>query len=366
MQLFSRQAGPKSCKVEFNLEDSVMTILRCLLLLLPFCNPLYSTPKIEIRVGSDSDLPRIQELFFILEQLDIDYELRILSAHRTPHEMMAKAQTLAQEGFAVCIGSAGGSAHLPGMTASETPIPVIALPVKTSYLDGLDSLLSMVQMPPGIPNGALGINQSKSAALAAAQIAYMGDHQVMQKICKLRNIPYQAHAPQSRVAVVGSTHKNLGMDFEKAMELFQAFDVEVIEYEINEEAFLSRAIESGCSALYFICDIQNEGIIQCQHLAKNTFLPLIVIPYFEKKASVSPMFFHQILSNEATLSMGINQFSNGALYCLQIIGNENAFVRNKFNEYRRDLSDSVKQKNKKLQEEKVQKGTYLKSWDSRA
>jgi 5-(carboxyamino)imidazole ribonucleotide mutase len=341
-----------------------MTFLKFLLVFLPFCNHLFSTPKIEIRVGSDSDLPRIQEMFVVLDQLGIDYELRILSAHRTPHEMMAKAQALAQEGFLVCVGSAGGSAHLPGMTASETPIPVIALPVKTSYLDGLDSLLSMVQMPPGIPNGAVGINQSRSAALAAAQIAHMGDTQVMQKICDLRNIPYRKHTPQPKVAVVGSKQKNLGLDFEKAMELFQAFNVEAIEYDINEEGFINHAIESGCSALYFICDIQGEGIVQCQHLAKSTFLPFVVIPYFENKTSVSPLFFHQILSNEATLSMGINQFSNGALYCLQIIGNKNAFVRSKFNEYRHDLSDSVKQKNKKLQEEKAQNGSYLKSWVS--
>ncbi len=341
-----------------------MTMLRYLLVLLPFCNHLYSAPKIEVRVGSDSDLPRIQEVFVMLDQLDIDYELRILSAHRTPHEMMAKAQSLAQEGFSVCIGSAGGSAHLPGMTASETPVPVIALPVKTSYLDGLDSLLSMIQMPPGIPTGVLGINQSKSAALAAAQIAYIGDHQVMQKISKLRNIPYKEHTPKPRVAIVGSKQKNLGVEFEKAMELFQSFNIETIEYDINDEEFLNQAIESGCSALYFICDIQNEGIVQCQHLSKSTFLPFVVIPYFESKASVSPMFFHQILSNEATLSMGINQFSNGALYCLQIIGNKNAIVRDKFNEYRRDLSNSVKQKNKKLQEEKAQNGTYLKSWAS--
>lgn len=172
-----------------------MTILKYLLVLLPFCTHLHSSPKIEIRVGSDSDLPKIQEMFVIFDQIDIDYELRILSAHRTPHEMMAKAQALAEEGFAVCIGSAGGSAHLPGMTASETPIPVVALPVKTSYLDGLDSLLSMVQMPTGIPNGAVGINHAKSAALAAVQIAYLGDELVMQKICSLRHIPYKEHSP---------------------------------------------------------------------------------------------------------------------------------------------------------------------------
>ncbi len=268
-----------------------MTILKYLLVLLPFCSQLCSTPKIEIRVGSDSDIPRIQEAFCILDQLGIDYELRILSAHRTPHEMMAKAQTLEQEGFSVCIGSAGGSAHLPGMTASETPLPVIALPVKTSYLDGLDSLLSMIQMPPGIPNGTVGINDSKSAALAAAQIAYLGDTQVMQKICTLRNIPYKEHTPQSRVAVVGSKQKNLGVEFEKAMELFVAFNVEAIEYDIDEEGFLDQAIESGCSALYFVCDVQNEGLVQCQHLAKSTFLPFVVIPYFENKTSLSPTFF---------------------------------------------------------------------------
>jgi 5-(carboxyamino)imidazole ribonucleotide mutase len=341
-----------------------MTIFTHLFALFLLCNPLFSTPKIEIRGGSDSDLPKIQEVFFILDQLDIDYVLRILSAHRTPHEMMAKAQLLAQEGFAVCIGSAGGSAHLPGMTASETPIPVIALPVKTSYLDGLDSLLSMVQMPPGIPNGVVGINQSKSAALAAAQIAYLGDPHVIQKICHFRHIPFKEHIPQSKVAVVGSKQKSLGIEFEKAMELLRTFNVEAIEYDLNEEGFLSQALDAGCSALYFVCDMQNEGIAQCQRLAKNTFLPFIVIPYFESKVSVSPAIFYPILSNEATLSMGINQFSNGALYCLQIIGNKNAAVRNQFNEYRRGLSDSVKQKNNKLQEERTQNGTYLKSWAS--
>jgi phosphoribosylcarboxyaminoimidazole (NCAIR) mutase len=248
------------------------------------------------------------------------------------------------------------------MTASETPIPVIALPVKTSYLDGLDSLLSMVQMPPGIPNGAVGVNQSKSAALAAAQIAYLGDSQVMQKICHLRDIPYKEHHLQSKVAIVGSKQKNLGIEFEKALELFHTFNVEVIKYDIDEEEFLSQAIASGCSALYFICDVQNEGMVHCRHLAKSTFLPLVVIPYFRDKTSISAQFFHQILSNEAALSMGINQFSNGALYCLQIIGNKNTSVRNQFNEYRRNLTDSVKQKNKKLQEEKAAHGTYLKSW----
>jgi 5-(carboxyamino)imidazole ribonucleotide mutase len=339
-----------------------MNLLKYLAVLLPLCNYVYSTPKIEIRVGSDSDLPRIQEMFSVLDQLDIDYELNILSAHRTPHEMMAKAETLAQDGFVVCIGSAGGSAHLPGMTASETSIPVIALPVKTSYLDGLDSLLSMVQMPPGIPNGAVGINQSKSAAIAAAQIAYLGDHQVMQKICNLRNISYKEHNPLSKVAIIGTQQKNLKVELEKVIELFHVFDVETIEYDINEEGFLTQAVESGCSALYFVCDVQNEGLTQCQHLAKSTFLPFVVIPYFESKTSISAQFFHQLLSNEAILSMGINQFSNGALYCLEIIGNKNALVRDQFNEYRRNLSDSVRQKNHKLQEERVQNGTYLKSW----
>ncbi len=308
------------------------------------------TAKIEIRVGSDSDLPKIQEAFFVLDQLDINYEARILSAHRTPHEMMAKAQSLADENFLVCIGSAGGSAHLPGMTASETPVPVIALPVKTSFLDGLDSLLSMVQMPPGIPNGAVGIDQSRSAALAAAQIAYLGDHNVMTRICNLRGIPYKTHTPQSKVALIGSKDKQLGGDFEKALELFNTFHVEVIEYDIDQ---LDQAVASGCSTLYFICDLQNEGIAQCQHLAQNTFLPLIVVPHLNGNANVSPEFFHEILANETALSMGVNRFSNGALYCLQIIGNRDNSVRTKFNAYRSDLSNSVKKKNKKLEEERI-------------
>lgn len=309
--------------------------------------------KIEIRVGSDSDLPKIQEAFFVLDQLNIDYEVRILSAHRTPHEMMAKAYSLAEENFFVCIGSAGGSAHLPGMTASETPLPVIALPVKTSFLDGLDSLLSMVQMPPGIPNGVVGIDHSRSAALAAAQIAYLGDHQVMRRICQLRGIPYHNHTPESKVAIVKSKQEQYGDDFTKALELFKSSQVQVIEYDIEQRGLINQAVKSGCSAIYLICDLEEDGILHCQSLANSTFLPFVVIPHLKGKKSVSPEFFHEILSNEAALCMGLNRFSNGALYCLQIIGDRDPSVRNCFNQYRYDLSKSVIKKNQKLEEEKV-------------
>lgn len=304
--------------------------------------------RIEIRVGSDSDLSRIKETFQLLEALSLDYEVRILSAHRTPHEMMEAAKSLAQEGFKVCIGSAGGSAHLPGMTASETSLPVVALPVKTTFLDGLDSLLSMIQMPPGIPNGVVGINHSKSAALAAAQIAFLDTPDVMKRICDYRGIAYREHSPRSKVAIVGAA--NGESDFEKAKELLAHFSIEAVAC-----ADLEEIVDSGCSAIYFVCDLQEDGIEECRALAAKSFLPFIVVPFFRGKVSVTPDFFHDILSTEAVLCMGTNRFTNGALYCAQIIGNQDLSVRAKFEAYRSDLSQEVKRKNQKLIRDKVHK-----------
>ena len=102
--------------------------------------------KIEIRTGSDSDMPKISRAYKFLESLDIPFSSRILSAHRTPAEMMYAAKQLEEQGYSVSIAAAGGSAHLPGMTASETLVPVVGLPVKTTSLAGIDSLLSLIHI----------------------------------------------------------------------------------------------------------------------------------------------------------------------------------------------------------------------------
>lgn len=123
-----------------------------------------------IIMGSDSDLPVLQEAATILEQLGVYYEMTIVSAHRTPHRMVEYATTAKERGLKVIIAGAGGAAHLPGMVASLTSLPVIGVPVKSRSLDGVDSLYSIVQMPPGVPVATVAINGGKNAGILAAQI----------------------------------------------------------------------------------------------------------------------------------------------------------------------------------------------------
>ena len=121
-------------------------------------------------MGSDSDLPVMQDAADVLDEFDVDYEMRVLSAHRTPGVMKTYAEEAHKRGVEVIIAGAGGAAHLPGMLAASTPLPVIGVPVKTSKLNGVDSLLSIVQMPGGVPVGSVAINAADNAALLALQI----------------------------------------------------------------------------------------------------------------------------------------------------------------------------------------------------
>ena len=129
-----------------------------------------SAPPVGIAMGSDSDLPVMEGAADILDDFDVDYEMRVLSAHRTPGVMKEYAETAQERGIKVIIAGAGGAAHLPGMLAASTPLPVIGVPVKTSTMNGVDSLLSIVQMPGGVPVGSVAINAADNAALLAVQV----------------------------------------------------------------------------------------------------------------------------------------------------------------------------------------------------
>jgi 5-(carboxyamino)imidazole ribonucleotide mutase len=126
--------------------------------------------QVGIIMGSDSDLEVMQEAAKILEHFNIAYEITVVSAHRTPDRMFEYAQTARERGLKVIIAGAGGAAHLPGMVASITILPVIGVPVKLKALDGMDSLLSIVQMPGGVPVATVAINNAKNAGLLAIQI----------------------------------------------------------------------------------------------------------------------------------------------------------------------------------------------------
>lgn len=138
--------------------------------------------KVAIIMGSDSDSPVMQEAAKILTDFGIEFDYTIVSAHRTPERMYEFARTAHENNFAVIIAGAGGAAHLPGMVAAISPLPVIGVPVQSKSLNGLDSLLSIVQMPGGVPVATVAINGAKNAGILAAQILAITDSALLQKI----------------------------------------------------------------------------------------------------------------------------------------------------------------------------------------
>ena len=139
-------------------------------------------PLVGIIMGSDSDMPTMQEAIEILREFDISFEVQVVSAHRTPADMADYATSAHERGLKVIIAGAGGAAHLPGMVAAYTPLPVIGVPVKSSTLNGLDSLLSIVQMPHGVPVATVAIGKAGNAGLLAVKILATANADLLQKM----------------------------------------------------------------------------------------------------------------------------------------------------------------------------------------
>jgi 5-(carboxyamino)imidazole ribonucleotide mutase len=143
-------------------------------------------PLIGIIMGSDSDLPTMQAAIAVCEEFGMTCEVAIVSAHRTPERMVDYAQTAHQRGLKVIIAGAGGAAHLPGMVAALTPLPVIGVPVASRHLQGIDSLYSIVQMPAGIPVATVAIGNAKNAGLLAVQILASHQPELLEKVIRYR------------------------------------------------------------------------------------------------------------------------------------------------------------------------------------
>ncbi|MDQ7043265.1 MAG: 5-(carboxyamino)imidazole ribonucleotide mutase [Sulfurimonas sp.] len=141
-----------------------------------------SKALVGIIMGSDSDLPVMSGAIAMCEEFGIAYEVDIVSAHRTPLKLVEYAKSAQDRGLVVIIAGAGGAAHLPGMVAAESALPVIGVPVRSSSLDGMDSLLSIVQMPGGVPVATVAINGAKNAGILAAQIIGAMDNSIREKI----------------------------------------------------------------------------------------------------------------------------------------------------------------------------------------
>src|SRR5690606_27138995 len=145
------------------------------------------TAQVGIIMGSKSDLPVMQDAVNVLKELGVAFEVTIVSAHRTPHRMFEYAEKAAERGLKVIIAGAGGAAHLPGMVASITSLPVIGVPVKSSNsIDGWDSVLSILQMPNGIPVATVALNAAKNAGILAAQILATADDTLAQNVIKFK------------------------------------------------------------------------------------------------------------------------------------------------------------------------------------
>jgi len=142
--------------------------------------------KIGIVMGSDSDLPTMKQAAEICEEFGITYEMRVVSAHRTPQEMADYGINAHKRGINVIIAGAGGAAHLPGMLAANSPLPVIGVPIKSSTLSGIDSLYSIVQMPPGVPVATVAIGAGKNAGLLAIQILSIASGELLEKMEKYK------------------------------------------------------------------------------------------------------------------------------------------------------------------------------------
>lgn len=151
-------------------------------------------------MGSESDLPTMQDAAAVLRDFGVPFELRVLSAHRTPEAMHTYARTAHERGLKVLIAGAGGAAHLPGMLAASTPLPVIGVPVPGKHLSGLDALLSIVQMPGGVPVATVAIGQAKNAGLLAVQMLATGNAALLEKLTAYkRDLIAQVEGMDARV-----------------------------------------------------------------------------------------------------------------------------------------------------------------------
>lgn len=330
------------------------------------------TKHVEIRTGSDSDLPGIEDAFKFLRDVRVPYDARILSAHRTPDAMREHAIGLEKEGKRVSIGAAGGSAHLQGMTAAYSLVPVVAIPVKTSYLSGVESFYSNIQMPDGIPLGCVGIGQARAAGILAAQIASLDNLELRQRIREARGLEGKVEAlnvenPQISIVLAGSTilphptNKEPQKKYDDGMKLLEQFGMEVTRHGdiVNVGDGLVKDIESrGTAAIIALCN--EYSFYVPSHLAARTDIPVIAVPFLAEplrehepeKNMLCKMLVSLLEEGKPVGSpvagMGINRVPNAAIYAGLIAGIYNPAVRERVRAYRTNLAKEVSEKNEKL------------------
>jgi 5-(carboxyamino)imidazole ribonucleotide mutase len=328
---------------------------------------------IEIRTGSDSDIPRIKAAYRFLERLGIPYTPRILSAHRTPGVMADEARRLSENGFRVSIAAAGGSAHLPGMTASETLLPVVGIPVRTSVMGGIDSVLSIIQMPEGIPVGTTGVGQSEHAALLATQIAYLGEREIRNNIRSFRGIKNKLSGQINLNPVIGIVKTNATefdpKKYQNMISFLQNAGIEIIEYDATNQ--------SKSEALHYLAELEHKGamanvvVYSVYHQidreispgfwASHTDIPTIALPVVTDADRAVDKITRIMLQDRLILEefktmpnwgavafMGINRYQNAALYGAQIAAVFFPSISREIKNYRSELASVVREKDERL------------------
>jgi phosphoribosylaminoimidazole carboxylase PurE protein len=306
------------------------------------------TPLVEIRVGSDSDLPRIEKAFATLEALEIPFSARVLSAHRTPARTAARTRELESAGVKVVIGCAGGAAHLAGVTSAETLIPVLGIPIDTTQYKGIDSLLSTIQMPEGITVGSVGVGQAEYAALFAAQVVALDNPGLRAKIRARRGLAAAVPASREFVALAGPKAEKPAKD---AMDLLTELGVK--DTAVFEGGAVAEMEKAGARAI--IAWAPEDALSRPAEIAARTDIPVIAAPL--APGAVSSDFLPRLLEKGPIASVGINRPKNAALLAAMILAGGSPGVREHLRAHRERLAEEVEKKDKKLLAQGIR--TYL-------
>lgn len=300
-------------------------------------------------------MPKIRAVYDLLNNLNISYSARILSAHRTPVVMANEARNLEGNGFKVCIAAAGGSAHLPGMTASETSVPVIGLPVYSETFKGLDALYSILQMPNGIPVATVGIGQAEHAALLAAQITSLNNTGARNNIRRYRHINKKEQLNTKLNPLVGvittpeTEPDSPGLSDMMSLINSLGLNCKHLQSADDNGTFISILEQNGATAIICVGSYNHSGIVHAYNIAGKTDIPVIGLPVKVKghnaESDINKLLFN---GNTPVAVMGVNRYVNAALYAAQIAGLYFNDVRNKFTQYRAHQAEKVRKKDELL------------------
>ena len=295
--------------------------------------------SIEIRVGSDSDLPRIEPAFRVLEELQIPFSARVLSAHRTPQRTALRTRELESAGVRVCIAVAGGAAHLAGVTSAETLIPVLGIPIDTTQFKGTDSLLSIIQMPEGIPVGSVGVAQAEHAAMMAAQMTALDDPALRGRIRSRRGL--EARVPEAKefVALAGPKAEKACRE---AMDLLTELGVK--DVAVFDPGAVAEMEAAGARAI--IAWAEADSLSRPAEIAARTDIPVIAAPL--APGSVPSDFLPRLLEKGPVAAVGVNRPKNAALLAAMILGNYSTGVREHLRAHRERLAEEVEKKDTRL------------------